>query len=282
MVGIALLTPEGVAGAATYLLGHGLAAAALFMGAGILLARCAAIDEFALLGQGGRLRSTGCVFALGALCLAGGLPGAMQLGRSMVDAATRTAGFAWLGPLLLAASVVTGAAVLRATARIFLGWGARGGEEEEEAPTESEREPSDRPVWLMLLPAGILLAASIGLGCLPQLEPGLSRAARLLTQQSAYASAVLEGSGVSPAAPPVPAAGVLERVVPSLAALGLAALALWRDRLGPLPSGAAGRRLHVLLRPLRAAHSGRVGDYVAWLVFGLAVLGVAVAVAAGP
>jgi multicomponent Na+:H+ antiporter subunit D len=129
MVGIALLTPEGVAGAAAYLLGHGLAKAALFMGVGILLARLAAVDEFALRAQGGRLRATGCLFALAGLCLAGGLPGAMHLGKSMIDEAARAAGFVWLGPLLLATSVVTGAAVLRATARIFLGWGTYGGEE---------------------------------------------------------------------------------------------------------------------------------------------------------
>jgi multicomponent Na+:H+ antiporter subunit D len=136
----------------------------------------------------------------------------------------------------------------------------------------------------MLLPAGILLAASIGLGCLPQLEPGLSRAARLLTQQSAYTSAVLEGSvwPTSPPGSPVPPAGVPEWIVPPIAALGLAALALLRDRLGLVPAPGAGRLLHTLLKLLRAAHSGHVGDYVAWLVFGLAALGVALTITARP
>ncbi len=281
MVGIALLTPEGVGGAAGYLLGHGLAKAALFMGAGILLARCAAIDEFELQGQGTGLPVTGCLFALAGLELAGGLPGAMHLGKSLIDHAASAVGLAWLGPLLLATSVVTAAAVLRASGRIFLGWGGRGGEEAE-APTESEREPSERPVWLMLLPAGMLLAASIGLGFLPQLEPGLSRAARLLSAPSAYAAAVLDGAAwpAPPPAPSLPPASLPARVLPPAAALGVAALALFRDRLPPV--GVAGRLLHALLRPLQAAHSGHIGDYVAWLLFGLAVLGLALTVAARP
>jgi hypothetical protein len=135
----------------------------------------------------------------------------------------------------------------------------------------------------MLLPAAILLAASIGTGFLPRLEPGLSRAASVvLTQPAAYAAAVLDGAlwPAPPPAPPAPAAGLLERLVPGPAALGVAALALFRDRL-PLPAG-AGRPLQVLLRPPQAAHGGHIGDYVVWLVFGLAVLGLAIAAAARP
>jgi multicomponent Na+:H+ antiporter subunit D len=134
----------------------------------------------------------------------------------------------------------------------------------------------------MLLPAAILLAASIGLGFLPQLEPGASRAARLLTAPATYAAAVLDGTAwpVPPPAPPAPPAGVLARVLPPAAALGLAALTLFRDRLRPLPIGAAGRLLRALLKPLQAAHSGHVGDYVAWLMFGLAAFGAALTAAA--
>jgi multicomponent Na+:H+ antiporter subunit D len=274
VTGFALLTPEGLAGGFAYLLGHGLLKAALFMGAGILLARCAAIDEFELRARGGGLPATGCLFALAGLFLAGGPSGAMHLGKSMIDAAAREAGYGWLPPVLLAASVLTGAAVLRATGRIFLGWGPSGGAETE-APTERESEKSERPVWLMLLPAAILLGASIGLGFLPDLEPGVGRAARLFVMHDAYAPAVLDRAAwPEPGAPaPLPPAGALERMLPPLAALAIAGMALFQGRLRPLPVAATGRLIRVLLRPLQTVHSGEVGDYVTWLVFGTATLG---------
>jgi multicomponent Na+:H+ antiporter subunit D len=280
---IALLSPEGLAGASTYLLGHGLIKAALFMGAGILLARCAAIDELELRARGGALPVTGCLFAIAGLSLAGGLPGTMHLGKTMIDGAAREAGYAWLPPVLLAASVLTGAAVLRASGRIFLGWGPSGGEEAE-APTERESERSDRPVWLMLLPAAILLCASIGLEFLPHLERGMGRTARLFVMPDAYAQAVLDGAPwPRPAAPAfVPPTGTFERMLPPLAALGIAGMALFRGRLRPLPVAAAGRVIHLLLNPLQTVHSGHVGDYVSWLVFGLAMLGTGLFLAARP
>jgi multicomponent Na+:H+ antiporter subunit D len=55
-------------------------------------------------------------------------------------------------------------------------------------------------------------------------------------------------------------------------AAGLALLALHRDRL-PSWLTAPPRRLSPLLAGLRAVHSGHVGDYVAWLFFGVAALG---------
>src|SRR5918999_3151112 len=69
LVGVALLTPQALAGSALYLVGHGLAKAALFMGAGILLSSRAAIDELTLRGRGGDLPLTGGLFVLAGLTL---------------------------------------------------------------------------------------------------------------------------------------------------------------------------------------------------------------------
>jgi multicomponent Na+:H+ antiporter subunit D len=51
--------------------------------------------------------------------------------------------------------------------------------------------------------------------------------------------------------------------------LVVGALSLYRARL---PEAAA-RALARGLAPLRAAHSGHIGDYVAWLTFGAALIG---------
>ena len=56
-------------------------------------------------------------------------------------------------------------------------------------------------------------------------------------------------------------------------AAGLAAFALWRRRLPNALRERAGRALVPPLNGLRTLHSGHVGDYVAWLTFGTAVLG---------
>jgi multicomponent Na+:H+ antiporter subunit D len=50
-------------------------------------------------------------------------------------------------------------------------------------------------------------------------------------------------------------------------ALGFASL--YRDRLPRAATGGLARAL----APLRAAHSGQIGDYVTWLTFGTAVIG---------
>jgi multicomponent Na+:H+ antiporter subunit D len=135
----------------------------------------------------------------------------------------------------------------------------------------------------MLLPAALLLGASVGLEFLPRLEPGVGRAARLFVMHDAYAAAVLDGAArPQPAAPaPLPSPGALERMLPPLAALAIAGMALFQGRLRPLPVAATGRLIRILLGPLQTVHSGHVGDYVSWLVFGTAELGSALFLPSG-
>lgn len=53
--------------------------------------------------------------------------------------------------------------MLRATGRVFLGWGEAAGEEER-GPSEEEREKANRPLWLMMLPILLLLALALVCG----------------------------------------------------------------------------------------------------------------------
>lgn len=55
-------------------------------------------------------------------------------------------------------------------------------------------------------------------------------------------------------------------------AVALASLAVFRG-LTPIWLGGISRALDALIRPLRALHSGHIGDYIAWLTLGVAILG---------
>lgn len=234
LVALALGSPQGRAGMFAYMAGHGLVKGTLFMVAGILLATCGGIDEIGLRGRGRAVWPAGVAMAAGGLLLAGLPVGSMDQGFAAMAAAARDAGQGWLVWVMVAAAAGTGAAVLRAACRIFLGLGPVPGEEEA-APSEAETENADRPLWLMLVPALALLAGAVTETELPR-----------------HAAAVMA------AAPPVPGLGWTGV---ALAVLG-AALLLTR----------AGRHVKRRTTLLQALHGGAVGDYVAWLAAGLALL----------
>ncbi len=260
LMALALVTPGAVAGFLAYLIGHGMVKAALFMIAGILLARLGSVDAIALRGKGAALWPAGLACGLGGLLL-GGLPvGIMDDGEGLIDAAGTTAGGSWpLAPLILASSL-TGAAVLRATGRVFAGLGARPGEEQEAPAGEGDREPENRPLWLMLSPAVVLLGAAL------IWSDGVRAVAR------ACAASFLTVSGV--ADPSVPSLEPPHPFVPWLSlglTLVIAAYDLWRDHLPAWLARATDRLSAPLFGGITRLHSGVIGDYVAWITAGLAL-----------
>ena len=161
LVGIGALSAGGTGGLLVYVVGHGLVKGSLFMIAGILLATRASIDEIALRGLGRGLGPAGIAMAVAGLLL-GGLPvGMLDVGSRLLHGALEHT-----HPYALTACVIggalTGAAVLRATGRIFLGLGEDPGDEAG-APSEEEREKADRPLWLMLAPCCAMLAVDVAL-----------------------------------------------------------------------------------------------------------------------
>jgi multicomponent Na+:H+ antiporter subunit D len=184
----------------------------------------------------------------------------------------------------LFAGVVSAAALLRAAARIFVGFGAR----EPEAPDvggvegeEPEDEPSTRGLpWTMALMPLLALAAAVAWNLWPAARALAASAAAQLGDHGAYLARVLGGD---PAA-----AGGAPRLEPSwgrmAAAFGLAvALALgtlWRDRVPRRLRARVAALFDRVGRPLRELHSGHVGDQVAWLTVGAAIFAGAFALAA--
>jgi multicomponent Na+:H+ antiporter subunit D len=283
LAGIALLNPTGLAGAIMYIIAAGLLRGALMLGLGMVVTRLGSPDELRLRGRGRARRH----IPLGALIVLCGLGLAAPpvfgpfLSLSLVYDAAWTAGYHWVVPLLAASVALSAGTVLRAAARIFLGWGDRTDPlltDEPEEPDEGEPEPEERGarrrLW-MLSPAFALVVAGYGLAFGPQLAGHAIEAARALADHAEHARLVLQGI--------VPAQHLLPQYRPSRLALAtgaasfggallVAAAGLWWQRLRSATSHWLGAALLPPVNALKALHSGSVGDYATWLVTGTAAL----------
>ena len=271
LIGFSLLSRTGLSGMFIYLIGHGLVKASLFMVAGILLATKAGIDEIGLRGKGRDIWPVGLAMALAGLLLAGLPLGLMGQGMDFIEAAAKAAGKPWASAAIAVGAACTGAAVLRAAGRIFIGFGPVSNEEEQ-APTDEEQEKADRPLWLMLLPTLILLGAALF---------GADAARHFI---AAAVPAFMHPDvpallGLAPfrplPAPPLPAPPTApEAWISVVLALLIAGFGLGRQALpGGLVAG-VDALAKPLLDGLQKLHSGLIGDYVAWLTFGLALFAV--------
>ncbi|MCR0981238.1 complex I subunit 5 family protein [Roseomonas populi] len=261
LMGVALLSAEGLAGTLAYLVGHGLVKGALFALAGVLMARLGGIDEIGLRGRGREIWPAGLAFAAGGLLLAGLPVGLMEEGTKLLDAAAGSEPYPWVILAVPIGAGLTGAAVLRATGRIFLGWGEVKGEEEH-APSEDEAEKANRPLPLMLAPvvAMLLLAA-----LLP---------AHLAAEVAQHAATGMMQPGITPAS--VSGGEVPQHLPLGLLGLGLALLIagwhLGRSRLPTLLSEGVEAVSAPVFAGLERLHSGLIGDELAWILAGLALL----------
>ncbi|MGH9063727.1 MAG: complex I subunit 5 family protein [Acidimicrobiales bacterium] len=287
LMGIALLTPLGLAGAAAYVIGHGLVKAALFLCTGIVLHRLGSINETWLHGRARHLRVTGAVFALAGLGLADLPPFATFLGKGWIEESGYAHGMAWITAVLVISSILVGGAVLRVAGGVFYGLGdapsedPRMAEEAEEERSETDAAKGRTPLT-MILPPAVLVALAIAVGLLPHLGPALQAGAVRFQDQGAYNATVLYGAHV---AHPVAIAAaedtgitvsdVATGVGSAAGAVVLALLSLYWRRLPVLHRGfepGLG-----LVGPIRRFQSGVVNDYVTWIVIGVACLGGALA-----
>ena len=254
LIGIGVLKPEADDGVALYLLGHAGVKAALFACAGILLDRCGSVDEHALHGKARRLPGVAVLFTVAALGLAGLPPFGTALGKAVTEEAAGPA----LTVLYVAATAVTAGAVLRVGARVFLGLGPRPREAGgyETTGTGERPETGQRlrrvPDTMTAVPA-VLLAGALAVG----VAPGFADVVAHAVNETGSGGVVVASVHWTPV-------GVLLGLLSTLLALGLAALAVTRPRLLAAPAWAL---------PLRRLQSGHIGDYVAWVLAGAALLG---------
>jgi multicomponent Na+:H+ antiporter subunit D len=279
LTGVALFDPRSLSGAADLVLAHGLLKAGLFFVCGLVLLELRHIDELRLRGAGRRAPGTAVLWFAGTVGLVG-LPyvGAF-LGHQLLDEAAADRGYTFLAAVgMVAAGVCTGA-MLRAGARIFLGWGAP---EDALLTEEPDESPTERTASVPLMAAVSTVAIVLGLAV--SVAPGLGlrtlQAGERFVDRAGYAAQVLHDAPPAPqprpsfALLPVDEWAVLYSLGGLAIALAAAAFGLWHGRLPRVALRFGSRTLGPPVELMRSAHSGIVGDYLLWLCAGTAVLAV--------
>lgn len=276
LIGAACFTADGLAGAGVYVLAHGCVKGALFLCTGIVLNRFGSVDENRLRGRAGVLRGVGVLFAAGGLALSGMPPFGTCSGKALIEDAAERLGHRWVSVVFLLCSALTGGAVLRTAAALFLGWG-HDINTEAHTPKQEKKETKEsyrRAPLVMQAPVGVLLLLALTVGLWSNLIDEARRSAARFQNQAGYTSTVLFGQPPSPIeeSGEPPPRGYLMGAASSFAAVALALVASFRHHL-PYAMRRAGRIGKPILSLLHALHSGHVGDYVVWIVAGVAVLG---------
>jgi multicomponent Na+:H+ antiporter subunit D len=229
------------------------------------------------------------MFTLGGLLLAALPPFTLFAGKSLLEESATSTGYAWLIAIFIIGSAATGAAVLRVSARVFLGWGPSVAPDagqvrpEEQPEEEMSGAPENTPAMMLLVPAVLLIGALV-VGLIPGFVPAAERFAARFTDHAAYAAWVLRGQAVNwPVAPVSHVSGldVLYSALSVLLAITAAAVGLfgrpWQARI---PTGLQRRWLRGL-HTVRDLHSGHIGDYIAWWTAAASLLGAVCLVALG-
>jgi len=279
LTAIGLLTARGLAGATVYVVADGLVKGALFCAVGHLARRVGHTDELIAHGRGRSLPLTGTVVALGALGLAILPPFGTFVAYSLVERGAGGLGYHWLPPLLVIATAVTGASVLRAAARIFLGLGPAEDDLLVAAPRGEEADEGMRAAprrgFLLWGPAVALLVAGLGLGFAPGIAAHAVQHAERFVDRPAVARETLHG------APPAPlphvheqigAAGYAYGAGSAILAVALAWIGLYRRRIPEAFRRAASATAGPAVQRLKLLHDGVVGEYVTWLTAGAAAI----------
>jgi multicomponent Na+:H+ antiporter subunit D len=178
---------------------------------------------------------------------------------------------------MIATGVCSGA-MLRAGARVFLGWGAA--EDELLSDEPEEKAPArEASVPLMTTVTAVMVAVGLVASVVPGFAQRSETAAERFADRGAYVARVLHGADVP--LPPRPAVKIMPSTAGSnaygvgalLVALAVAAAGLWHGRLPRAIRSGAARTLGPPVAVLRAGHSGIVGDYLLWIAAGTGVVG---------
>jgi multicomponent Na+:H+ antiporter subunit D len=279
LTALGFLTSAGTAGAALYIVSHAGVKSALFLIGGVMLARYGSVDELDLHGRGRDTRLIKWLAVVAGLALACLPPFGTALGKSIAEDAGTKAGYYWAPALFVLISALTGGAVLRATARIYFGLGPKPEETEEPDQTsgsqeEREGQPLQQVPLTMVAPIVILLLGALAVGVIPGIHSAAERAAAFFVDGTGYQDQALLGAPARIASVHKgnwTGEGLGLDFASAVLALGVAAVGLWGHAIHErLPLRGA---RHKPISALRTAHSGHIGDYVAWLMLGLAALG---------
>jgi len=283
IVAFALLTPDALAGAAVYTIGHGLLKSALFIVAGILLHRWGSVDQAELHGKGCDLRWTGIVFVLGGLGLSGMPPFGTFLGEHSIEAAAIKQGQWWTTVIFFLAGTFTAAAVFRVAGHVFLGRGPKEdrstkGAKDIKEDRENRGGDGDGVPAAMFVPALVLVLLAFAVGLVPHLHEQVRASAFTMTDYAGYQARVLDGSHLpdrEPERDSTPLTGSLLRSFGATAAALLLAVFTLSPKWPKRKKQPYVLPIRAPLYALRAIHTGHIGDYIAFLTFGVAAVGLA-------
>jgi multicomponent Na+:H+ antiporter subunit D len=272
-IGVGLLNPKATAGAALYVLGHGCVKGALFLASGIFLHRFGTDDEMELRGRGRQAPVVAAILLLGALGLAGVSPFGTGFGEALVDEGAKEVGAGWVKAVFICGGAITAGAVLRAFLRIYLNFGQHVEATAAHAPRIKENKETRGhegaiPVT-MWLPALALLAIGIGVMFWPGLREGALHAADRAIATGSYHAAVLRGEAVHESTAHAEGSTGLATAAFTLLLAILCAVA----GLSGILRGGFGRLAGKAMDAVRALQTGEVGDYITWLVVGIAAYG---------
>jgi len=277
LAGVGLLDSKSLGGVATLVLSHGLLKGGLFLACGVLLAQFKQIDELRLFGKGRALPVLGVLFGLGAVGLIGLPYVGSYVGHAGIDEGATLAHLTWVSPLLMLAAGISSAAILRAGARVFLGWGPSHDWLLSQQPPEDPPE-RDARVPLMVAITGVVIVLGLVVSIVPGLSQRAEYGAERFRDRAGYAERVLHGKPMKTkvlpyAIQPTTGESVVYGIGAGLVTLLFAAFGLWRNRLSDAWRTSAGRVAGPPLAVLKEVHSGVIGDYVMWITLGTALLG---------
>lgn len=282
VIAFALLTPDALGGAAMYTLGHGMVKAALFIVAGILLHRFESVDEYELHYRGRHMHGTALVFFVAGLGLAG-MPGfGTFAGEHAIEHAAELGHQSWISVIFFFTGAVTAAAVFRVTGRVFLGWGSSRDESTAGAKhIQEHRETKDvhhGVPAVMFLPAAVLVLLAVLVGVWPDAHEAARAAAHTMADRAGYQARVLDAAPLPDLHPQAEKTAIGGSMARSFGATA-AALVMAFLTLAPYYPRKKKRftPLRVAMEWLRSFHTGHVGDYIAFLTFGVAVFGMVLA-----
>ncbi len=283
IIAFGLLSRRAVAGLSVYVFGHGVLKAALFMAAGVVLHKFDTVDEFKLLGRGKRLLGGSTMGLLLAIGLSGVPPYGTFMGEGIIDHAAEELGYSWISYVFMFGGIVTAAAVLRVIGRFQFGWGAISDEQPgvEQGQTDEGPESAEHELHMtMVVPVVLFLLMGIAITFVPHLRDATSRAAMHFIDTASLHSQALDSAllpiyAPEPKLPLLP--GIIRGCVSTLLAVLLALATLFWEAV-PVFGGMDVKKVALTaVKPLRILHSGAVGDYVTWITFGTALIGVAFA-----
>ena len=255
----ALFNAAGIAAASLFVLAHGLIKGSLFVCAGNYLNRFRSLDEHVLCGAGRRAKVNSALYLTGGLALAGLPVFALSSAKIWYDDALHAQGFGWLAIVMVLATVIDAAAVLRSGLHIAFGMGTAetSNASPQIEPTECEEDhlkttpPTDLSAAIVLLCAAVWVAFSVP----------------LRNAVASAAHAFVNRQGALPALDLKPQALGINCAVVAGAVL-LAVAALYRDRIW----GQLRNLANAPIVLLRMTHTGIYTDYVVYMMGGLAAV----------